>query len=789
MTIKISQPSIILMDGDAEVSRHRSPEEAMEAASSLPNGRYRLVRPDGEIVVDLPTEAPPGEIPHIYPLIPTYIYVILNGVAFSEGLYLNASHSLSYEQGQEVLIEADASFGPVTFSWGGQTHTENSAPYQLNGDGNYVAFDAGLHEISIKAEGIEYIVSILVAEPEEETPTDPTDPLPDLPPSEPEDPGEREIVPYAQSQFPASYYDPDNTIGKIKSKFEFLPRDENGWTIIEPNPDNLVAYVDTVLGDDELGKLAPQGTSPDNAFPFKSFDAALKALPTTNSNGEMKSGAHHILLHDDQIFSTSPDHHTRIPSGDSHTERLVIGRYGNGTKPPLIDDFGRGYVRLWGLCRYVIIQGVNCDNKYRNPSNPDFLGWGNTTGEDLKGGFRLYSGDVGSSYILLEGLNMNYSNFKFNGRGHSQIIAHRCVVTNTYSEESHQQGVYAAGISQIMFDECIFDHDGWVKQREKEIKLNTKAEGRATFFNHNGYFTNGSDLWFRNIIFMRASSIGTKFTSNTPKDATEDVVMARRILMENIYYLEGEIGISAGGNTDHNTGHRWNHMYMIDIVFEAIGHSQPTNRSLAWGIDIHDWDKGAVVNPLFIPSDNENLTNTYAINVTGHCRDVKILNSIAVDIGAKSKTTGAYVIRYREQGQSNMSGILEEGSIIHNPNSQCRLLSDDVVEGITRKDCVYYSGKDNKDELFKFDEVYLTVEEAMAHPSMDNCQFARVVFKDPTRNVKTYMSSLGLEPTVEAFAAECAKQDIKNWRPEFTAQAVNAYLREGFTPIGIEQAA
>ena len=752
MSVKISLPNQILISEDGEeVSQHRSPEEAMESASNKP-GKYRLVRPDGEIVVSGDVEEDDK----------TPAYIVFNDVR--EPIFSGTPYPLSYEEAQAFLVEVEASSGPVTFSWGDQFHTENSAPFHINGDDNLIAFPEGEHEILIIAGEEEFAVSVDV-QPQDEEPQ----------------PGE--VIPFTQTQYPQGYYDPDNKIDEIKGKFEFLPRDANGWTIINPNPLKLVGYVDQVLGDDDVAVLVPQGTDPASIVPFKTLDKALKALPSTNTDGELHSGAHHILLHDDQVFSTSPDGHARIPSGDSHTDRLVIGRYGDGVKAPMIDDFGKGYIRLWGTCRYVIIQGVDCYNKYRDPDSPGFLGWGNVSDEDLKGGFRLYSGEIGSSYILLEGLNMNFCNFKLNGHGHSQVIANRCMVRNTYSEDSHQQGVYCAGAREVMFDDCIFDHDGWFKQREKEIKLNTKAEGRATYFNHDNYFTNIHYLWLRNPIFMRASSIGTKFASNGVKGADVDSISASHILIENPYYLEGEIGISAGGNTDHDTGSRWNHIYIIDPVLDSIGHSQPTNRSLSWGIDIHDWDTGAVVNPLFIGSDNNNLTNTYAINVTGHCRKVKIVNTIAYDIGATDKATGAYVVRYREQGQSNMSEIVEVGSLIQNPNSQCRLLSDDVVEGITRKNCIYHTK--NKDQLFKFDETYLTVAEAMAHPSMEDCQFAEVVFEDPTRNIKTYMASLGLEPTVEAFAAECAKQNIKQWRPEFTAQAVNSYLREGYTPTGI----
>lgn len=774
MSINIVQPNLILMSPEGEeVSRHRSPEEAMEKASELGSGEYKVIRPDATITVTgLPDSnpEPESELPPVAAFL-EYIAEPLKP-AVIKPLFVNDPHQLTFEQAKSVLVYVTGTEGPVTFKWLQETHTENSAPFHIAGDDQRVSFPEGVSVIEIQTPEALFSLSIEVS--------------PEGGGEDPE-PESVEFIPFTQEQFPQSYYDPEGKIDEIKSKFHFLPRDENGWTIITPSPANLVAYVDRDKGDDAAAVLVPQGTDPADIVPFKTLPGALGALPITRSGDEMKSGAHHVLLHDDQSFSTTATNHTRIPSGESFAERLVIGRYGDGAKPPVIDDFGRSLIRFWGICRFVIFQGVDLYNKFRDPHHPEFVGWGNTDG-DIKGGIQFYSGEIGSSYILLEGSNMNYCSPKFSGQGHLQIIAHRCMVRNTYSETTHQQGWYGSGAREIMFDDCIFDHDGWFKQREKEIKLNTKAEGRATYFNHNMYVTNAHYLWIRNPIFMRASSIGTKLTSNGEKGAEVDSITASHILIENPYYLEGEIGISAGGNTDHNTGHRWNHIYIIDPIFESIGHSQPTNRTLAWNIDIQDWDKGALVNPLFIGSDNDNLTNTYGINVAGHCDKIKILNAIAYNIGAKDKVTGAYVIRYREQGQSNMADIIEEGTIVYNPSSKCRLLSDDVVDGITRKNCVYWTNKENKDELFKFDEVYLSIDQAMAHSSMQDCQFAEPVFESAPRTIKTYMASLGLEPTVEAFAAECGKQNIKNWRPEFTAQAVNEYLREGYKLIGLKVA-
>ena len=801
MPVKSTMPTMTLIDSATgkTLSRHNSDLEAMEKATHLPNGEYDLDRPTGKFVVtespfppltdDTPAEPEPPADDPVEEQKPLVADIIIKDPS-SESLSSYKIHNgetvnISYRDAQHMSILVYTSKGPVTFDNGTRIHTENSAPFMLAGDHNYISLEAGLHTIDIATPDSYYQAHITVAEPvSSEPPADP-EPQPEPEPTDPEptDDLPTKLVPYTHPTYAPNAQQQDE-IDHIKAQFNFLPRDENGWTIINPNSEHLAAYVDAEKGNDTTAQLIPQGTAPEDSQLFKTFPAALAAMPTTNTNGELKSGAHHIFLRDDQTFNTTDQNHTRLPSGEDYDNRFVIGRYGNGTKPPLVDDFGLFDIRFWGVCRYFIFQGVDLYNKYRDPNNPEFVGWGNT-GKPIKSGIQFYAAEIGSSHVLIEGSNMNFISPKFSGKGHSQIIAHRCVITNTYSEETHQQGWYGGGAREIMFDECIFDHDGWFKQREKEIKLNTKAEGRATYFNHNMYLSNIKYLWLRNPIFLRASSIGTKLTSNGEKGAEVDSITSSYILIENPYYLEGETGISAGGNTDHNSGPRWMHMYTINPVFEAIGRSQPTNRTLGWGYDIQDWDTGAVFNPLFIGCDNDNVTNTYALNIIGHCRSVKLYGTIAYNIGAKDKPTGAYVVRYREQGQSDMQGIEEIGSIIQNPDSKCKLLSDDVVDGITRRNCLYYSNNENKNELFKLDETYLSIEEAMAHPSMQDCMFVEVVFHDTTRSAQTYMASLGLEPTVEAFAAECGKQNILNWRPEFTAQAITQYLREGFTPTGL----
>jgi len=58
--------------------------------------------------------------------------------------------------------------------------------------------------------------------------------------------------------------------------------------------------------------------------------------------------------------------------------------------------------------------------------------------------------------------------------------------------------------------------------------------------------------------------------------------------------------------------------------------------------------------------------------------------------------------------------------------------------------------------------------------------FSPITFPDPDRTVATYMSSLGMTPSLDAFMTEAKKQSKNNWRTQFTAKVVGNYFRAGF---------
>jgi hypothetical protein len=79
-------------------------------------------------------------------------------------------------------------------------------------------------------------------------------------------------------------------------------------------------------------------------------------------------------------------------------------------------------------------------------------------------------------------------------------------------------------------------------------------------FNHNTYFTDTHETVFRNNLFLRGSSAANKFTSNTKSGKNE--IKVWDLVVDNNLYIEGEVGISIGGNDDQNNGPRWRNIML-----------------------------------------------------------------------------------------------------------------------------------------------------------------------------------------------------------------------------------
>jgi hypothetical protein len=343
----------------------------------------------------------------------------------------------------------------------------------------------------------------------------------------------------------------------------------------------------------------------------------------------------------------------------------------------------------------------------------------------------------------------------------SQLAFRRNLVLDNYSRTSHSQGTYAHAIS-ILLEENIYDHNGWLVQESG----NRKDRGGATIFNHNTYFCDCHDVVFRGNMFLRASSIGNKWTANSGPAS------ARNLVIDNNLYVEGEIGISAGGNKPGPL--RFKDVTISNNVFLDLGRGRPTLRHLGWGIDVSDWDGGTIAGNLLVQHQRDDVGNVHLLSVgasddTGACRNVRIADNVFC---------GGPV--HFMQNTDRLNNItFSRNSLLMPWQERLLVRIEGDLSGCTFSDNVYSSTAPDEG-WFGCDGQKLSLAEWTQRRKERGVKTEVGRPADQQGSIERYMAHLGLVPTFDAFLVEVRKQSRANWRPEFSAAVVNDWVRQEF---------
>jgi len=558
-------------------------------------------------------------------------------------------------------------------------------------------------------------------------------------------------------------------------EFNLYPReingwDESGWSIITPSEDSRLIYVSSSLGDDETAEFyAPRDIldiqNPVKIKPYKTIHAAI---------AQSRQGfPDWILLRRGDQWEVAA--RAELKAGRSVDERSVFTSYGQSPDRPVITrSDGKEMLRIWTSRNYVAVTGISFYADERDPKSLNFAGWGNVG--DVNGILIYGPEGVKMGSILLEDNHFNYLSQGISIIGsaeHVDIVIRRNIITNSYSESGHAQGVGATSAS-AMLEENIFDHNGWlIQQRLKDGEEET--EGQGTMYNHNTYFRRAVDTVFKNNIFLRPSSIHNKWTAN-PTVKGIDEIGSSNLLMENNLYVGGEIGISAGGNDDYDTGHRWSNIRIIDNVILSIERDRPTNRNLAWHIQAIDWDGGNICGNYLLKNDNTLVQNINGIKVSGHSRDITISRNILHDLYMSNSSNNNGALRINDEPKTNI--IIRENRI-QLAGSEMRLVITENLASTTFESNTYYSDADD-DQWFRVNEVNYSFDEWKGLSSDLNSQNDRQDFVEPERTFETYLDSIGFGSSIDSFVRSAMEQPTRTWSENFSAKRINAYIREGY---------
>jgi hypothetical protein len=288
-------------------------------------------------------------------------------------------------------------------------------------------------------------------------------------------------------------------------------------------------------------------------------------------------------------------------------------------------------------------------------------------------------------------------------------------------------------------------------------------------FNHNTYFGEARETVFRNNLFLRASSIGSKFTSNTASGT--NAVKTWDLLIDNNLYVEGEVGVSLGGNDDQNNGPRWRNIHFTNNVMTHIGRTRPTLRTLGWGLDVQDWDGGKVTGNIFAHWGDATLNNNFGIYSSGDTNDVTYSANIIYNI-----PSGGPLVAFRD-GAINKRVTFTGNDIWTNTTGQ--LLSYTLTGNAGFGDNYYYSAR-NAAQWFSVNGAYASMAQYRTASGDTTSVDGQRSYVAPDRTIETYLASKGLATDMDSFAALLSTQSKFNWRTDLGASAINDYIRAGF---------
>lgn len=564
-------------------------------------------------------------------------------------------------------------------------------------------------------------------------------------------------------------------------EFNVYPRetngwDKSGWSLIRPSEDSRLIYVSSSFGDDNTAEVyalrdVASAEDPGQIMPFKTISAAMKYAREGYPDW--------VLLRKGDTWEV--DYNTDLKAGRSFDERSVFGSYGiDGPRPIINIDSSIG-LTIWVDKSNIVVRDIVFYAYRRDPSGPDFSGWGDVSDSI---GIRIYSqkSSIRGS-ILFEGNDINFfsKGIEFSGGGDVlDVIIRRNSIRNSYSEKSHAQGISATHVSMLL-EENVFDHNGWYKQQDG--RGNESAEGQATMFNHNTYFSNSFNSTFARNIFLRASSIHNKWTAEEVSDSKTDTIKSYDLLMEDNLYIGGEIGISAGGNLDYGTGPRWKDIIIKNNVMLGIGRSQPTNRNLGWSIDANDWNGGLICGNYLLHNDNASVSNLYGIRLSGHSNGVTIAeNTIHGLITPRPEAHLAAIVITDDP----KIDIIVSQNNIEQGDSKMHIIVADQLESVTFKDNTYLSSLDNDEWFGSLGEVY-DIEEWRDRSGDNNSTVGSVSFIEPKRTFESYLLTIGLSGSIDEFSAHASNQSKGAWNADLTAPSVLRYIREAYGSLQCSQ--
>jgi hypothetical protein len=503
---------------------------------------------------------------------------------------------------------------------------------------------------------------------------------------------------------------------------------EGGWTEFTPSPDARTVYVSSTTGDD-----ANDGLGEARA---KRSLAAAKAL--------LRHGfPDRLLLRRGDTWQESLGHWKT--SGRSRSEPMLVSTFGDADARPLLQTGTRGGLWTNGgggsppTVDHVAVVGLR------------FVADG-YDGHDGEAGVLLLlpGSDILIEDCAFERYAANVVFQGFDGRL-SDVRLRRCVILDAWAIDGRAQGLYVDAVDGLLVEENVFDHNGW--------REDLPGAG-ADIYSHDIYVDNGNT--------------GVTVLGNVIANAASHGLQLRcgGLAADNLF-VRNSIGLLVGGGNAPEPGG-----VTADVHDNVVldGKDIDPAHPRGWGITLENIASGRVRGNVVAHGVSGGMP--HALELAGNgpfgIRDLRIEENILYDWSGSLTIHG---------DASSLSGIVLARNDIQEPRGRRALITigDDGAVASIRSD---------GNRLFH----RLLPGRAWVRLDGEDCSLASwqqrvhdlssnsgaVDYPDPGRDLATYAGMLGEQGGAASVLAAMRAQSRAAWRPEFTASAVNRYVRAGF---------
>jgi hypothetical protein len=540
----------------------------------------------------------------------------------------------------------------------------------------------------------------------------------------------------------------------------------DGWTQVVKSADTREIFVSSSLGNDNNTGLTEN--DPIRTL-SKAFYTVRDGMPD------------HVRLRRGDVWTgeqLANGYGAWDKHGRSASEPIVIYSYGNAEARPLIRAGQHGTVML--------VMGNDVFNGNMNliglhfQANRRMVGDPNFTPDEGATGLRWYGtgGNLLIEDCYFEGFTGNLSiesPLTANAPGSPitnwvrNIVIRRSVFADAYATNtSHSQGLYFSMVDGLLVDECVVDHNGW---------STTVPNRPSTIFNHNFYVQpNVTNAMIRNTISARAAA-----TAVQCRGRKQDVF--------NVLAIDSPLSITAGHGSTRMPDQAWTGTFSYNVTLGSrdigVNNSLPRGFGMAFGTS-----NGGTLEKNIIAHNTTTVGGEPALSSDGVTQNSIVRDNIIYNwTGLRNPNQPNRGLAVRINGNPN-ADFRFENNTIQQPNGGTLIQIRNATEsGTWARNKMYttspadiWFSRFGTGELFNMQSWFSRTGQSGMAPSVQDT-VEQVTFPDPNRSVASYMQTLGFsgnDASTAKFLTEARKLSRNNWRPEFTAAAVNRYIREGF---------